>query len=369
MYKFENNYKCKPKRVVEINSLVINNENFILKEYVENKLLSFLNCKKNEISNIGPEKWCKTRKYYNMYENPGTFKPVSRAYFKIKEIIIDFNIKIEDKIFCIAEAPGGFLECIVEMEKKQNIENYKIYTVSLLSEQSIYKNKKSIPSYHKNIIENKNIKILQENKGDITKIDTFFNILKNVQDIPFITADGGISENGDFNNKEKIHINLIYSEIMLVVFCLSDKGNCVIKVFDIFTKISVDFVMLLSYLFQEIYLHKPLTSRSTNSEKYIVCKNFRKELLSVKLRNYLFNMFCKINNNEEITSLFKENDKLNANIKKCNNYFINHKIDAINDTLNFIKKNNNNNFSFYYKNENFDKLKKNNNNIWVKNYS
>ena len=52
-------------------------------------------------------------------------------------------------------------------------------------------------------------------------------------------------------------------------------GTFILKVYDTFTRISLDFLYLLSNLYNEVSIIKPFTSRFANSEKYLVCKGFR----------------------------------------------------------------------------------------------
>ena len=49
----------------------------------------------------------------------------------------------------------------------------------------------------------------------------------------------------------------------------------VIKVYDIFHKVTIDIIYILSFYFDKCYITKPYTSRTANSEKYLVCKNFK----------------------------------------------------------------------------------------------
>jgi hypothetical protein len=45
--------------------------------------------------------------------------------------------------------------------------------------------------------------------------------------------------------------------------------------FDLFTYASLDLLYILSLSYEKVYIVKPNTSRFANSEKYIVCKNFK----------------------------------------------------------------------------------------------
>jgi cap1 methyltransferase len=54
--------------------------------------------------------------------------------------------------------------------------------------------------------------------------------------------------------------------------CRISGGHFVCKLFDVFTPFSVGLLYLLYVCFERITLHKPLTSRPANSERYVICK-------------------------------------------------------------------------------------------------
>ena len=78
---------------------------------------------KTEIDNCPMKLWEKSKKQHNEYEyiytsskkdlNVCSIVPVSRSYFKLYEMIIDFHL-LKSNIFCacLAEGPGGFIHCL-----------------------------------------------------------------------------------------------------------------------------------------------------------------------------------------------------------------------------------------------------------------
>jgi 23S rRNA U2552 (ribose-2'-O)-methylase RlmE/FtsJ len=52
-------------------------------------------------------------------------------------------------------------------------------------------------------------------------------------------------------------------------------GHFVLKVFDTFSSSMIELMYLLTYLYEEVSITKPLTSRPANSEKYILCTKFK----------------------------------------------------------------------------------------------
>jgi hypothetical protein len=117
-----------------------------------------------------------------------------------------------------------------------------------------------------------------------------------------ITADGGIDVSNDFNKQEKLVSKLLVAEIIYAVTMQKKGGHFILKIFDIFSKLTVDMLYLLSSLYNEVYITKPHTSRLANSEKYIVCKNFLLDDSS-KLYNIFCKEFSKIDTSEEIQSI------------------------------------------------------------------
>lgn len=167
--------------------------------------------------------------------------------------------------------------------------------MSLNKNHHIYKNY-NLPSYNENVIKS-NVKIIygEDNAGDITKLNNIhlFKTLFKGTKVDFVTADGGFDEGNDFNNKEQLHYNLFLTEIIYGLIFLNKKGNFLLKFFDTFTETSIDLLWLLANCFKEIYIYKPYTSRPTNSEKYIICKDFLG--ISESLETDLISIFTKIN--------------------------------------------------------------------------
>jgi hypothetical protein len=52
-------------------------------------------------------------------------------------------------------------------------------------------------------------------------------------------------------------------------------GTFILKIFDILEKSTTQILYLLSCFYENVIISKPYTSRYANSEKYIICKNFK----------------------------------------------------------------------------------------------
>jgi 23S rRNA U2552 (ribose-2'-O)-methylase RlmE/FtsJ len=325
------------KKLEKINSNPQNNTNA---ECVSIGDPELLNLAKNAIDSVDQIEWTKIRKATNIYESPcnvGNIKNkkiVSRAFYKLWEILVDFDIPTKGDSFHICDAPGGFIQAM--MAYKPNTIDLA-FTVSLMSDDD-----QDVPQYNKSLLSNKNVRVLETmNKNDITNCATIIDILKKMKpctNINVITGDGGITEkNGDYNNKEVNHLVLIASQILLGLSVLNNNGYFILKIFDIYTLDTVQLLMLLNGCFEEIYITKPNTSRPTNSEKYIVCKKFSKDSFCSSTKNSLFRfIFSKKNSGLKIQNVpmhFIEQ------IKKINNLFTEAQIKCIDNNIDIINQN------------------------------
>tara|TARA_Y100001980_G_C14547174_1_gene327593 strand:- start:20 stop:1087 length:1068 start_codon:yes stop_codon:yes gene_type:complete len=233
---------------------------------------------KCEIDKIPSKKWERAKKKVNKYEyiytssrrnrNICDILPVSRSYFKIYEILKDI-IKIENEgvAGCIAEGPGGFIHCI------NDTTNIDVHGITLIS-----KTDRNIPFWNQQIINNKkNILCYGTDKtGDIYKLENTDEFISSFGGnlCNLVTADGGFDYSSDYNSQESDSYRLLFSEIYIALNIQKKGGSFLIKFFDIFNYKTIQLIYILFICYQKINIFKPITSRLSNSEKYIVCEGF-----------------------------------------------------------------------------------------------
>ena len=69
-------------------------------------------------------------------------------------------------------------------------------------------------------------------------------------------------------------MNLIAAEVFYAISMQTVGGTFVLKIFDMFTRVTIDLLHLLCMTYDDVIIFKPNTSRIANSEKYVVCKRF-----------------------------------------------------------------------------------------------
>ena len=351
---------------------------------------------KNKIKSYGRD-WDEYRQYTNPYEYINTmmpnnskcvskYKPLSRSYFKMLELIQFFDLLHPEDItgafssfktrqlsenrcinsFHLAEGPGGFIEALANLRKDPE-DTYVGMTIMDSANDS------NIPAWKKSEhFLRCNPNVFLENgstgTGDILSVENFaYCVEKYGSKMDLITADGGFDFSSNFNNQEIDIGKLLFGQICYAL-CLQKKhGHFVLKIFDCFMAHTIDLLYMLSAFYEKVYITKPNTSRYANSEKYIVCKNFLfssndiflpklKKCLEITVRNvnpiHRF-LTCSISNYylnkiEEYNAIFGQqhieniqqtiilienkhkHDKIENYIKsnttKCVNWCVNHNI-------------------------------------------
>lgn len=371
----------------------INPENikiqFLLKDkhkkvdlYISKSLAKYLNSAKQEISEYSGN-WDTVKKYTNPYEFIHTnvphqsysiskYKPISRAFFKITEIYNSFELLIQPfpiKTYHLAEGPGGFIEATAYL-RKNKFDKY--YGMTLIE-----KKNSNVPGWKKSetfLKKNPNVFIEKGStgNGDLYDSDNFKDCFARHQNsFHIITGDGGFDFSSDFNNQEDQAFRLILTQVMYAIAMQKFGGTFILKIYDCFLLSTNQLIYLLSSFYNNVYISKPNTSRHANSEKYIICTDFKKtdttiisekffrvltvlkkidfdvysilKILNIPINLYFKNQIAEINaifGQQQIENIIattkivsfreKKNEKLNqnklANIQKCINWCIQNNI-------------------------------------------
>jgi len=266
-----------------------------LELFISDSLYFFLTKGKQRIDNNVNE-WDNYKKITNPYEfihtpihnntrSVSSYEAVSRSFFKMIEIVNFYNILEQFhhrsiKTFHLAEGPGGFIEAMMFL--RNNTEDV-YHGMTLINEN------RNVPRWTK--LQNKfrfNSRIKYEygtsGDGDLLNVENLeycFNKYGNSMDM--LTGDGGFDFSVNYEKQEASSTKLVMAQIMYAVLLQKKNGTFILKIFDIFRKPTTQLIFLLNSLYENVSICKPKTSRFANSEKYIVCKNFKLENSSVYL--------------------------------------------------------------------------------------
>jgi 23S rRNA U2552 (ribose-2'-O)-methylase RlmE/FtsJ len=322
------------KNAMEITTKIETKDKFY---YVINLFEHMVKSYKDDIKNA-------TQKYLKAEKEPPV---LSRAFYKMWEIIYIFDLVKENmNVVGLAEGPGAFIQAVIKYKenlgmdfKKDNFYGITLHTEDKLDMNTIFlrHNQKKYPKLLQIF------KTSKKNDGDITKmenLDAFEKFVgKNKADL--VTADGGFDWKNE-NYQEQEAYKLIIGEIIGALNVQKKGGNFVLKIFETFTLVTLKLIYFLTSFYEENYIVKPYFSRESNSEKYLVCKNFKDTNKDkVKLLENILNTSNKTN--KFITDIFSDItlpsnfiDKFKyININIANNQQI-----QINKIVTYIKGNN-----------------------------
>lgn len=291
--------------------------------------------------------WDIFKKYTNPYEYINTicnnynscvakYKPLSRSFFKMLEIIHVFELITQDvpiKTFHLAEGPGGFIEAVV---RERNNKNDTYIGMTLIDN-----NDPNIPSWKKSeafLKNNKNVYIEKgrDGTGDLLNIDNFDHVIEKYKhSMELVTADGGFDFSTDFNNQEHTIFKLLMAQVCYAICIQKKEGVFVLKIFDCFLSNTMDLLYLLSSCYKKVYFTKPQTSRYANSEKYLVCKGFYGNIDCQIIRNVLSDGL----NADNIYRLFSHPlpNYFTNKLEEYNAIFGQQQLENINSTIRFIE--------------------------------
>lgn len=301
------------------------------------------------------EEWNMYKKFTNPYEYIHTnnsktsickYKPISRAYFKMIEIMNTFNFQCLEtskpiQMFALAEGPGGFIEA-VSNHRNNLADTYYGMTIEDANDTEVpgWKKTANFLKNHSNVLLEKGA----DGTGNILNVDNFKHvttIYKNKCEL--VTGDGGFDFSTDFNNQELNITSLLFAQIAYAV-CIQKMGGCfVLKCFDCFYKASAELIFLLSTMYEKVYVVKPNTSRYANSERYIVCINFLHSDSSkyVHIFEQLMENICDETNKTSFIRSFFSNIRIPIfyynKLEECNSIIGQIQIDNIYNTLALIE--------------------------------
>jgi len=302
-----------------ISDYVINFDNvtFVDQNDEFNNIKNTLNNAKNLIDNVNENDYSYISRKLDVYRTMKQLlsykykmQIVTNATIKIYEIIHQMNLikNKEISVFCNAELPGGFIIGInhyIKTMYKNSI--FKWVASSYLSEKGTLGDTYGIYKYNKN-----NWLMDSIMNGNIMDKDNIIELTNRVlsrfpNGVDLYTSDAGFDVSNNYNEQEEQTIVLNYGQILVGLLTLSTGGNLITKQFTYFTVFNRSLIMLLSTLFDKLYITKPATSRPLNSEIYIIGIEFKG--INDPLKSFMINKLTNIDPDIPII-IYKPNTEL-----------------------------------------------------------
>ncbi len=328
--------------------------------YVMSKFERYINDYDKDINHL-------TVKYFGLDGKNKQPKILSRAFYKLWELLFMFELVDHNaKNFVsahLAEGPGSFIQATMFYRDKfapRHSKNDEYYGVTLHAEDI----KKYVPKMEENFVkfygkekplrfklhktypikESKGSKL--KDNGDLTtkKTRDMFGGNFSQKKANFVTADGGFDWN-DENLQEQEAYKLILSQIVTALKIQAPKGNFVCKIYESFTEITAKFILLLKSFYEKVFVCKPLMSRASNSEKYIICLGFKDDKGNAKRISAVETILEKMIASNKVHALdvftdYQFEPEFHSTLIGLNTKLSNRQFEEINNIISFVKKQN-----------------------------
>lgn len=154
-----------------------------------------------------------------------------------------------------------------------------------------------------------------------------------------VTADGSVDCSSDPGNQE-LHVEFLhYCEALTGLGVLKNGGTFVLKIFTMFEDSTICLLYLLNICFTKVSVFKPASSKSGNSEVYVICLDFKGFEIIEKVWEKLLIPY-KTGHFDVDKSMFDLNkinkDFLNQ-LLQITNFFMKKQIEHINDNIKYFK--------------------------------
>lgn len=269
-----------------------------------------------------------------------TNKILGSGFYKMWEIITSMKLiptTSPCKTVHLAETDGSNAQSVMMYR-----ETFSHKTTNKDTHYIIHSPLKATKKINDNFIRNNGNKIVLQTipKQDLINQSSIKSITKFVgSKVNFVTAYGAPEWKYTFA-LEPEHIKIFVWEIACALNILENGGHFVCRIFETFTNVMCKLIYILSQLFGELFIIKPLTSHVSSSEKFIVCKNFKH---NTKIHAHFDELLSRITENENIVNVYPDlvlpND-FYALMLACNTEIANKQIICINKIVSFIKSQN-----------------------------
>ncbi|KAI4459455.1 hypothetical protein MML48_6g00006350 [Holotrichia oblita] len=154
--------------------------------------------------------------------------------------------------------------------------------------------------------------------------------------VQLVTADGSIDCMCNPGDQERLVEYLHYCEAMIALHILETGGSLVIKIFTMFEESTICLMYLLNYCFEKVKIFKPCTSKSGNSELYVICLNYTPmsdTFMSALLVPYIEGKFKE----KSMFSMDHISPSFLEQINACALFFMDKQIRVINENIKYFR--------------------------------
>lgn len=159
--------------------------------------------------------------------------------------------------------------------------------------------------------------------------------------VGFVTAFGTTNWKYSITQEQEL-IKPVISEIACALNILNNGGTFVCRLYETFTMTMCRLIYVISTLFDDVYLMKPLMSHQTTSERFLVCCGYNQNAKITEQFNKTLKIMSE-HRDMNIVNIFPDlyvSDEFRMALSCANTEIANHQIIGINKVVSFIKSQN-----------------------------
>lgn len=187
---------------------------------------------------------------------PQKKKVASRAYYKMREMLQTCAIESPRRSAHLCESPGGFVQAVGDAA----VDGWTWKALSL--------NEPGSPLPCDELLPTDRGEFVSGNVFDLALCRTCFE----ESGYDLVTADG--AHDVVHSTLEEDHLPLLVAQVRVAVHALAPHGTLVFKFFEGFQAQTLHLIALMTQMFDNVSVIKPSASRVTNSERYLVARDF-----------------------------------------------------------------------------------------------
>jgi hypothetical protein len=206
-------------------------------------------------------------------------------------------------VFCNGELPGAFVLALNHYIKTETSQKkFEWYANSLLLDKetqktdNVYKDKEIFTDFFKLYEKYPNRWLMSKEEacnGDITKPEMRETIRQKLENkVDLYTGDISL---GTESNEETVEAPYQLSQIICGLQCLKNGGTMVCRMYSFFKAFTISLLRVLCNVFTAFYITKPMASRPSSSEIYIVGKGYKRDDASDALIDRLIEILSNWN--------------------------------------------------------------------------
>lgn len=202
---------------------------------------------------------------------------LSQGYAILWEICQQMTLldKFKDQamtIACLAEGPGGFMQCLIELRKRLD-DQYHAITLKDPTNSNFGSGWNNVNSYNYFAAENNKRdekKQIQQMDGDLLKEKDMMAFIKTVGagSCQLVTADGFAT--GDV----EAEAHLLLAEMVTALTLQAIGGTLIIRIGEIYYDLILQIIQMLWIYYPQLILIKPYATDPSTDTKYLVCQGF-----------------------------------------------------------------------------------------------